>query len=457
MPRNASLLIVAHAFPPSGGAGVRRVLKLAKYLALWGWDITVLAPKRGEVFVYPYDPSLQRYVPEGVRTAESFSPERWLAPSCIVSRKRGQTSKEGDGDALSAARIWKWIYRRASRAAAIPDSAVTWLPFAIWKGINVIRSQRIDVILATAPPFSTLLVGAALKRITGVPLVAEFRDAWTAEPARNQGMSRMRRKVERHQEAWAVAAADWVVAVTDGVTADLEQRYSRTHRLGRFITVPNGFDRDDFPRQTPPSSMSLGPKRFSIVYTGTLGGLRTPWFFLQSLSQLLIQKPFLRSRLSVVFVGHCGRFQDGLTLGDYVRHLNLENVVEIVGFVTREESLRYQREADILLLLVGLVPPNQSDCYGLSAKAFDYTLAGKPVLTIAEEGATANYVRASGIGEVVSHYDGAGIADAIERAMQGRLRYAPCDTVIDRYDYASLVRRLESVLLSCMRKRSQCI
>ena len=38
------VLIVSYYFPPAGGSGVHRVLKLCKYLPEFGWDVEVLAP-----------------------------------------------------------------------------------------------------------------------------------------------------------------------------------------------------------------------------------------------------------------------------------------------------------------------------------------------------------------------------------------------------------------------------
>ena len=37
-------LIVSYDFPPAGGGGVQRVLKLCKHLPAFGWDVDVLAP-----------------------------------------------------------------------------------------------------------------------------------------------------------------------------------------------------------------------------------------------------------------------------------------------------------------------------------------------------------------------------------------------------------------------------
>lgn len=448
MLKRKGLLIVAHAFPPSGGASVRRILKVVKHLANWDWDITVLAPKRGEYFAYPYDPALLSQIPGRVRIVESFTPERLFMIRSVAAGAGGKGANSPTAKMLFTDHYRK-IYKSLGGLIAIPESSITWLPFAAWQGKQIIRKHNIDVIFATAPPFSALLVGTTLKKLTGIPLVVEFRDAWTAEPARNRDLDEKRRWVEKMQEAWVIRTADRIVSVTEGVTSDFIRRYSDVKAADSFITIPNGFDRDDLTElQTDgvKNDRNDRDERFKIVHTGTLGGVRTPRLFLHAIHRLIIDQPSLRSRLKVIFVGHCKHFSDGSTIEEYVQNLNLQDVVEITGFVSRDESLRYQNEADLLLLLIGLVPASEAQRYGLSAKVFDYTLAAKPVLAIAEDGPTAEFVRVSGIGEVVSHYDEAGMISAIERALEGNLHHLPCQAAIDEYDYTALMRNLESVL-----------
>ena len=36
------MLLIAYLFPPIGGGGVQRALKMAKYLGNYGWDVSVL-------------------------------------------------------------------------------------------------------------------------------------------------------------------------------------------------------------------------------------------------------------------------------------------------------------------------------------------------------------------------------------------------------------------------------
>lgn len=444
-----NLLLIAHAFPPSGGAGVRRVLKMVRYFSGAGWTITALAPKRGEYFAYPYDPSLQTQVPTTVKVIESFTPES-IAMTPVVVEDRGSSRLTPAKKSTGLRTLYRSIYKATGPFVAIPESAIMWLPFAVWQGLRHIRRNRVDAIFATAPPFSALLIGTALSRLTGVPLVAEFRDAWIAEPARSRRQSVWRRQVEALQEAWVIRGSDVVVSVTEGVSRDFAHRYPNAERRNKFVTIPNGYDTDDrhLPSdvETPMGSTDDG-QQYHIVHTGTLSGVRTPIHFLRALARLVDARPSLRSLLRVHFVGRCQRFDDGSIVEDQVNSLGLHDIVHIVGFVSREESLAWQRKADLLLLLVGVVPPEEVHRYGLAAKVFDYTLAERPILAISDEGPTAEYVRAAGIGEVISHQDPAGIVDVLERALVGNSHYAPDHDFIGAYDYHRLMSRLQHELI----------
>src|SRR6185312_6160070 len=74
VPPELKALLVAYGFPPVGGAGVQRVLKLTKYLPAHGITPRVLTVSNPSVPVL--DPSLERDFPPGleVHRAHTFEP-----------------------------------------------------------------------------------------------------------------------------------------------------------------------------------------------------------------------------------------------------------------------------------------------------------------------------------------------------------------------------------------------
>ncbi len=442
------VLVLTHCFPPSGGAGARRVTKMVKYLSRLGWRVTVVCPRRGVLFVYPYDPGLVVEIPPEVRIQETYTPESRLVASSRSAVAGAGTRPEGGAPARRRSSYRRYL--RVFKHLAIPDSALLWVPFAIRSATRVARREKVDVILVTGPPFSTLMAGALAGRLCGIPVVSEFRDGWTADPARVRIFGRgIRRKIEEHEESWVVRCARRVVSMTEGVTCDFVTKYASRESQAKFCTIPNGYDPEDAqgPAQgETQGQMSDSDRRVHVVYTGTLGGVRTPKHFLQALSDLVRSHEAAAQRLHVTFVGQCDRFCDGGVIEDYVADLGLAEQVTVAGFVSRKESIAYQRQADVLLLIVGVVDGPNAIKYGLSAKAFDYALAKRPVLAVAGDGPTADFVRHAGIGEVVAHEDRAAIVSSLRRAVRGDLHYAPDASYIAAYDYRALAKRLSEVL-----------
>src|SRR5690349_10808688 len=70
-------LIITYYFPPSGGAGVQRVLKLVKYLREFDWEPVVYT---AEDAAYPIlDPTLEKDIPAGVKILRRkiWEPYEW--------------------------------------------------------------------------------------------------------------------------------------------------------------------------------------------------------------------------------------------------------------------------------------------------------------------------------------------------------------------------------------------
>src|SRR5207253_1449493 len=91
----------------------------------------------------------------------------------------GATAAPQPGQKTSSIRHFlKNVLRRIANVVLQPDPQVLWLPQAIREGKRFLREVPHQAIVATGPPFSSFLVGAALARYTGLPLVLDYRDEW---------------------------------------------------------------------------------------------------------------------------------------------------------------------------------------------------------------------------------------------------------------------------------------
>src|SRR2546421_3743502 len=195
------VLLVSLYFPPAGGGGVQRPLKFATHLPALGIETHVLAPDDPK-WVHA-DRELQPPTQAWVHRA------RYLGPR---GRKPAEELYGRTGVDLVARHA-----RLAARRFLVPDENVSWNLTAIPAALRIVRREGIDVVLTTSPPSSVHLVGAAVKRATGVPWVADLRDSIVAHPHRDAERLIVRVKEQgEHAVARLVARnAEAIVAVSE--------------------------------------------------------------------------------------------------------------------------------------------------------------------------------------------------------------------------------------------------
>ncbi|NOZ57292.1 MAG: glycosyltransferase family 4 protein [Calditrichaeota bacterium] len=161
------VLILAYYAPPLGMGGTQRVAKFCEYLPEYGWQPVLLTVK--DIAYYARDKELSRSLARTrVERTESLDPQRLVA---LLSRSP-------TGVANVSTRQSRWV--RLATSLLVPDAKVGWLPFAVLRGVQLVRSLRIHAVLVTSPPHSAQLGGWLIARATGVPWMADFRDRWCA-------------------------------------------------------------------------------------------------------------------------------------------------------------------------------------------------------------------------------------------------------------------------------------
>ena len=365
-------------FPPAGGGGVQRPLKLAQYLPALGIETHVLAPD---------DPKWIHSDPElRVPTQAWVHRVRYLGPK---GRKPAEElhGKEGLERLATQAKL-------ASRRLLVPDENVSWNLTAIPAAIRIARAEGIDVVVTTSPPNSVHLVGAAVQKATGARWLADLRDSLVAHPHRRTDSAAVRAKgkVDEAVASLVSRRADAISCASEAISEEVQ----KLSPSGTVETIANGCDFDDF------AGLVYSPSsRMRITHAGSFFGKRSPRPFLQALHD---------SGLDVVarFLGDFRtadrEWADGLGLGDRL---------ELIPYAPRARSLELQRDSEALLLLIP-----EADGRGkgvLSGKVFEYLAASRPILAVVPpDGAAAELIRETGSGVVADPDD----VDAIRAALE---------------------------------------
>ncbi len=431
------VLIVAYYFPPSGGPGVQRVLKYVQYLRDFGWEPIVLTVKDGN---FPArDESLLKKIPDGVKVIRTEIFEPYDLYRKLTGKGKGVAidvnTIRKEGTKLSASERLAELIRAT---IFIPDARIGWFNAAVKAGMEAIRNEKIDAIYSSSPPYTCALIARALKRRSGLPWVAGFRDPWTGfitTPDRWAIPARIDRMLERavFTEADAVEVA-WV-----GITKDARGKYPQLPE-SKFHHLPNGFDSADFPTVDPASRTD---NRFTVTYTGSMYGRRNPDAFLKAVERLVERGEVDPSRIRLRFIGRFGE-----DVMEMFRASRVAEAIEVVGYMEHRMSIAQLLLSDALLLVVDECDESDEVVPG---KIYEYIGVGRPVIAVApEKSAIADLIVETRSGYVAHQSNLPGIARAFltlyRDHLAGTRTLEPDRAAIDRYERRTTTGELAALM-----------
>ncbi len=447
-PSRGRVLMVAYYFPPVGGVGVQRTLKFATYLPRYGWQPEIVAP--GNPGFALRDPSLMALVPATLQVHRTRS----LEPAKLATWARGLFGRRRNGSASGQAtlrsgagqqsaassrrrprplRVLATAWSRLWGALLYPDTAVAWVPFAVFAGWRAARRGRVQVVYSTALPISTHLAGKWIARLSGRPWLADFRDPWIGSPM-TADPNRLTAWLRRRTERGIVRRADAVVFATEGLRDMYARRYPE--RASRFVCIPNGYDRADIEGVAP---APYEPGHFHLLFAGSLYRSQELEVFLDGVERLLARRPDLRDRLRVHFLGKVNEANRAIA-SRYADPARLGGVVAFEAFVPRPQALARIAGADALLQLMPDLPG--SDIY-VGGKLIEYLAFDKPILAVMPPGEGRRIVESIPTGRVADVEPGS-VAAALERLLDAPPKAARSDPegLYDRVRQAGLLAEL---------------
>lgn len=356
------VLILTYYWPPSGGAGVQRWLKLSHYLAEQGVEVHVLTPRGDYASYTTLDPTLQNDIHPDVKLHQTKSFE----PLGIYAKLFGKKSIPSAGFGNVDKKNWKQqlvIFLRTN--LFIPDPRKYWKPYAYKTAKQIIRQHGITNIITSSPPHSVQLIGKKLKRKLNVNWIADFRDMWTdIYYYELLNHSRLSHIMNLRMERKVIEQADHIATVTPVYIPFFASKSSKVNS-DKFTSIPNGYDPKDF------EDFDYGKNDvFTITYTGTISEQYNINPFLDALSSL---KDSIEFKLQ--FVGSVyPQLHEELEQRNLIKHTLFSD------YVPHKESIRYLQKSS-LLLVCGPLNKDQKEG-GIPAKVYEYLAARKPIIYI---------------------------------------------------------------------------
>lgn len=454
------VLIITYHWPPDSSVGVVRVTKLAKYLSRLGWKpiiVTVREQYYEKKFTNMRSSDIGPSELLVVRTRRLRNPRDlhlfvkgaiWKLLGCERQFKESVLRGTGGNEAeVKPQSLAKRAKRFVLSLLWTPDEVLGWLPFAVAQAVRAIRTYQAPCVISTGPPFTSHLVGLAVKKLCNISLIADFRDPWRENEQKPWWVkSALAEHINQWLEAKVMRNADRVVCVTPAMTEFYRQVYPGLPSE-KWVTVTNGFDAEEW--------CQLGhvprDRKFTISYVGIFEYARTPESLLRAVGDLAREGLFDGDRPAIRFIGNC-RYAAGQSVEEMVAQQGLGGFVEFIELLPRPEALKAMMRSHVVVLLA-----NQQKLQ-VPAKAYEYMAAGGHILAVTEEkGATADLIRRVPGGAVVHPGDHEGIKRLLKawHAEYARQRSGECaealsqNDIVKEYEWSELGERYALVLEEC--------
>ena len=411
------VLIISYYFPPSGGAGVQRVLKLVKYLREFGWEPVVFTAKEA---AYPIlDKTLEKDIPEGIKIYRHKIREPYEWYKKFTGKKKEETVYSGfisESKKISRAqKLAIWIRGNFF----IPDARCFWIKPSVKFLVDELKKNPVDAMISSGPPHTTHMIALGVKKKLNIPWLADFRDPWTNIDFYDQLMlTRWADAKHKRMERKVLTNADAIDTVSWHWAEDFEKLSGR-----KIDVVTNGFDEDDFTKvasesegdlsseaasdQSSGRALAQEEKKFVIAHIGSLNKDRNHPALWEALRELCDEQDF-REKLLIQLIG-----KNDFSVYQDIEQNGLSRNLQRIDYLPHSEVALYQQRASVLFLplnntpnVLGIVP----------GKLFEYLAAQRPILVIGDEdGDSARIVRQANAGVVCGFGDKSKIKNELSK------------------------------------------
>jgi glycosyltransferase involved in cell wall biosynthesis len=434
------ILFIAYFFPPSGGGGVQRSLKFARYLPEFGIEPLILtgAAPRSSHWA-PQDDTLQRQLPEVVQ----------------VHRTRPLSATERPYRVRTRVRNWLGL---------TSPFGLEWRRQAIALGSRLIEEHRPEAILVTMSPFEGAQIGRELARRHHLPWIADLRDPWALDEMQLFSSGLHRRLAARRMRRELFTASHVFMNTPEAARRLVSSFPEFPARRVRSLT--NGFDAADFSGPAP----ATDPDHFTLVHTGTLHGggenkgsmsrrlnglltrspagvdasCRSHLHLLRALEAWQADRPDAVRRVRVVLAGVATEADR-----DLVNRSGVAPLVAFTGYCSHAETIARQRAAHLLFLPMHKLPPGRRATI-VPGKLYEYLASERPILAAVPDGDARDIITASGRGHLCEPDDVAQMGRLLRACFaaweKGRDSVTTNPSFLAPFERRDLTRRLAETL-----------
>jgi Glycosyl transferase 4-like domain/Glycosyl transferases group 1 len=364
-----------------------------------------------------------------------------------------------------------------------PDDSIFWVLPAILAGRRLIRERKPSAIVVFMMPYSAGLVGVALSRLSGVPLVLNLDDSPTCTDMHPSFPTRLHYLLAKWLEDAYARAADAVIYVSATNLAAVRERQAEGVRE-KLHLVRYGAD---------PIELHARPPRdggFEIAYVGAMSGW---WALIEQDARPSLPKRAFRAwtRLgryerfaldertsSPAVLGHAiadvvaanpelaGRVKLAIHGNPYpaevveraLQHAGVQDFVDVCGPVAHDEVAQIVAAADLLFLTL---PARTDGSRGgrISAKTYEYLATDRPILAAVPQGENWDYLSGKPGVWLLAPDDRRGMSAVIAELAQAKLAGRPLSfdrsELTEELSYDTRANQFAAVVRAATRRSGQ--
>ena len=436
------VLIISYYWPPTGGSGVQRWVKFAKYLPSEGWQPVIYTPENPEQLAT--DASLEAEIPAEAEIIKTHIIEPYELYKKFL-RKSGHSKEAVEVNPVNAQnksflqKVAMWVRGNLF----LPDPRCMWIRPSVSYLKKYLKEHPVDLIVSTGPPQSMHIIGMKLARQTGLPWIADFRDPWTRIfYFKHLSMTRTTERWHKKMEKKVLDAASAVVAVSPLVQQEFQEMTQTTVEL-----ITNGFDECDFEGAACTEAAGGRDKDFIITHTGLFAADGNPSVLWETLRDKCIKDPVFKDRLKIKLIGKTDR-----QITESIEAAGLGENLTDMGYQPHDKAVEEQRRASLLILPLRKEPEYKAV---LPGKLYEYLASWRPVLGIGQpDGAMSMILNTTKTGVVFNWEDKASVSRFIDLCWKNHLegRLVVDDADISQFTRRNLTRRMAELFERLTRK-----
>jgi glycosyltransferase involved in cell wall biosynthesis len=357
------VLIICYYWIPAGGPGVQRWLKFVKYLPSFGYQPIVYIPENPS---YPIiDEAIENEIPKEVTIIKQkiVEPYTWAAK---LSKKDSKTISSGLIAPAKKQSLLQKILLWIRGNLFIPDARVLWVKPSVKFLQKYIKENEIDKVITTGPPHSLHLIGLRLQKKLNIKWIADFRDPWTTIGYHKElKLSKFATQKHLKLEQEVLRNANHILVTSPTTKKDFEKITNQP-----ITVITNGYDTVLMPKVPM-------DEKFTLSHIGSLLSGRNPINLWEVLNELCNEIDGFKTDFQLNLIGKVSE-----TILDTLIKYSLNENTNVIGYVSHQEAINYQKKSQILLLIE--IDSKDTECI-IPGKLFEYMVSNRPIIAIGPE------------------------------------------------------------------------